>query len=302
MDIICRKAYLLEPLRNAFPQFRISEQWDLPGAEIVIAEPSELVAEHLERLPDLAMAQCARAGYDAADCAYLQSRKIKLCNAKGLYSEPIAEDIVCKILFYTTNAWNYTAQKAEHLYCAIPQRSCLRELTVGFLGTGSIAQTAAMYLNAFGCRKLGYKRSAVPSLAGFDRLYYGEDGLRQLLSESDLIVITLELNRETYHRINSETIRQMRQGAAIINVARGEVIDEKALIAALQAGWIRYAGLDVFEEEPLPGTSPLWDMPQVMLTPHAAGMCSQNHARLAQLVTENVRRYLDGLPLKNQVF
>ena len=106
---------------------------------------------------------------------------------------------------------------------------------------------------------------------------------------------------EQKHLLNAQTIQWMRKGSALINIARGGVVEEAALIQALRSGKLGYAGLDVFETEPLPADSPLWNLPQAVITPHAAGLCYENHAMLEQLVIENIQNYKAGRPLHNQI-
>lgn len=301
MHLVCRKPYLTPGIRAAFPKDRVSEDWD-PKAEIVIAEPKELVPALLDQMPNLKLALCARAGFDAADTGYLKARGVAFCNARGLYSVPIAEDVVCKILIWSTNTWQYNQQKAHRIYQAIPERSCLSSLTIGFLGTGSIARQAAARLKAFGPRILGYKRTPCDKIEDFDGLFFGSSGLEKVLSQSDAVVLAVDLNHDTRHILNAETIRWMKDGAAIINIARGSVVDEGALVEALRSGKLSYAGLDVFETEPLPADSPLWTFPQVTLTPHASGLCRENHGMLEQMIIENLRRYRDGKEFINRVF
>lgn len=300
MHVICRKVYLTAALQAAFPEDIISESWN-QAAEVVIAEPNEMVPDLLDQLPHLKLALCARAGYDAADTGYLKARKIVFCNARGLYSVPIAEDIVCKILIWSTNTWLYNEQKAHCIYRSVPERSCLGSLTIGFLGTGSIARQAAFRLKSFGCRVLGYKRTPCEKIECFDGLFFGRAGLQSLLKQSDAVVLAMDLNPDTHHIMNHETIRWMKDGAAVINIARGGIVDENALINALRNGKLSYAGLDVFETEPLPADSPLWDFPQVTLTPHVSGLCRENHGLLEQMVIENLRRYRDGKEFINRV-
>lgn len=302
MEIICRKPYLMEGLKAAFPDAAVTDSFAAAEAEIIIADPMELTPKYLDALPKLTLAHCARAGFEKADTAYLKARGITLCNARGLYSVPIAEDILCKILVHTTNTWLYNDQKSRRVYRSTAERNCLPSLTVGFLGTGSIAQEAALRLKAFDCRVIGYKRSPTAALPGFDELHVGAEGLETVLAQSDIVVLTVDLNPGTYHLLNAGTIAQMKDGAAVINIARGDVVDERALIDALECGKVSYAGLDVFQSEPLPEDSPLWTMPQVTLTPHASGLCRENHATLELLVIENIRRYRSGEALKNQIF
>lgn len=301
MKIICRKEYLIEPLRHAFPDAAISASWDQHDANIVISDPQELTADNLQKIPSLAFIHGARAGYDAADLQWIREHKIPFCNARGLYSIPIAEDVVCKILTYTTNAWQYQNLKSMHEYRATAERRCLSSYTVGFLGTGSIADAAAERLSAFGCRVIGYKRSPVAGMKNFEAIYSGEKQLDEFLAECDILVLAVDLNAQTYHMMDAEQLAKMRDGAALINIARGSVLNEAALIEALQRKKLGFAALDVFEQEPLPKKSPLWELPQVVITPHAAGLCKENHEHLARLVVENIQRFQSGQALNNLV-
>lgn len=300
MNIVCKKPYLISGLREAFPEDQILEE-NLEQADILISEPKNLHLQLLELMPALKLVLGSRAGYDVADLGYLKSRGIAFCNARGLYSVPIAEDIVCKILTFSTNAWLYTEQKARRIYQATAERRCLSSLTIGFLGTGSIASEAAKRLDRFGCRVIGYKHKKVDTLPWFHALYYGETGLKTVLEQSDVVVVAVDLNAGTKHLLNAQTIQWMRKGSALINIARGGVVEEAALIQALRSGKLGYAGLDVFETEPLPADSPLWNLPQAVITPHAAGLCYENHAMLEQLVIENIQNYKAGRPLHNQI-
>lgn len=302
LHILCRKEYLLEPLQAAFPQAIITDSWQDVAAQVVIADPAELTEGNLCGLSMLQLVHSARAGYDAADTAYLRSRGVALCCARGIYSVPIAEDIVCKILTCTTNTWLYNHQKLCREYRSTADRRCLPNMTIGFLGTGSIAQEAAARLRPFGCKVLGYKRTPVEAVPGFDVVCYGEEGLCTVLGSSDIVVIALDLNPSTRHLLDARRIAMMKPGSALINIARGAVVDEAALITALRSGHLRYAGLDVFEVEPLPQDSPLWDMPQVTVTPHASGRCTENHEALAHMVVDNLHRLHGGQPLVNRVF
>ena len=301
MKVICLKDYLLEPLQRTFQQLDIRGSIDNNyDAEIIIADANELTEENLKKIPSLKMAHSTRTGVDAIAIDYLKTNHITLCNARGLYSIPIAEDVVAKVLIYSTNALGYMKNKQMHIYQTIQNRNQLTNRTIGFLGTGSIAMETARRLKPFGCKLLGYKRNVVNSLDYFDHLYYGND-LESFLVQSDILIVTLDLNPTSYHIINKETITMMKDGAAIINIARGKVIDENALIEALKQKKIAYAGLDVFEEEPLAQNSCLWDMDSVYITPHASGICVENHDLLFKIVKENIENYINNGFLINKV-
>jgi phosphoglycerate dehydrogenase-like enzyme len=185
---------------------------------------------------------------------------------------------------------------------------------VGIVGYGSIGRETARLARALGMRVLACKRNperkadtgwSLPETGdpqgSLPEKYYGIAELQAMLKECDYVVLTLALTPATRHIIDAEALRSMKPGAVLVNVARGALVDEPALIEALHSGQIRAAGLDVFEKEPLPADSPLWAMPNVLLTPHIAGLHPAHDAHLISLFTENLQRYLAGQPLLNLV-
>jgi len=193
----------------------------------------------------------------------------------------------------------------------LPQE--LRGATIGIIGYGSIGREVGRLASAFGMRVLALDESEAPVDCGYmisgvgdpegvipDR-FYRPDGMRRMLTECDYVVIAVPLTDATRNLIGAEELRAMRSSAFLINIARGGVVDEPALIQALREGWIAGAGLDVFVQEPLPSDSPLWGMENVILTPHIAGMTPHYNERAADLFAENLQRYLSGQPLLNQV-
>ncbi len=190
----------------------------------------------------------------------------------------------------------------------------LRGRTLGIVGYGSIGRELARLAKGFGMKVLASKRDARhPEDNGYtlpgtgdplgklpDRIYPGE-ALHSMLAECDYVVITLPLTAKTQHLFDEPTFRKMKPTAYLVNVGRGGIINEKDLIKALKKGWIAGAGLDVFETEPLPADSPLWNMDNVILTPHISGFTSHYDDRAVDLFAENLRRYLAGEPLLNLV-
>jgi len=162
------------------------------------------------------------------------------------------------------NAWE--KQGREHL------RS-LYGSTVGIVGLGYIGQALATRCKAMGMRVLGYRRKDEP-IDGVDKIYTSVEagGLEKLLEQSDYVVLALPLTNESYHLMTERTLAYMKPSAHLINIARGDVVDETALISALETNMIAGAGLDVFSQEPLPETSPLWSLPNVLITPHTNEM------------------------------
>jgi phosphoglycerate dehydrogenase-like enzyme len=187
----------------------------------------------------------------------------------------------------------------------------LRDSTVGIIGYGIIGRQVGTLCRAFGMRVLAADRAEVLTVeppwrlpeAGTavpDRLYDPSD-IKLLLNESDYVVLCVPYTPQTHGMINADTLAAMKPNAVLINVARGNVVDEAALIDALKAGKIRGAGLDVYSEEPLPSSSPFWKLPNVIACPHVAGFSPHYIKRAMTLFAENLRRYIAGEPLLNVV-
>ncbi len=189
----------------------------------------------------------------------------------------------------------------------------LRTSTVGIVGYGSIGREIARLLQALGARVLAAKRDAmtpqdvgygIPGLGDpggdmFHRLYPYQ-AVRSMLKECDFVVVALPLTPETRGIIGAQELAAMKPTAYLVGLARGGVIDQAALLAALQERRIAGAALDVFVEEPLPSSSPFWKMPNVIVSPHIAGMSTHYNRRALDLFIENLRRYLAGSPLLNR--
>ncbi|WP_348635142.1 D-2-hydroxyacid dehydrogenase [Paenibacillus sp. PvP091] len=160
------------------------------------------------------------------------------------------------------------------------------------MGVGAIGEETARLAKAFGMNVLGFRRSGKSS-PYVDRMY-DRHGLDELLAASDYIVVTLPLTKETGHLIGRREFQWMKSSAFFINIGRGATTDTDALINALQEGVIAGAGLDVFEQEPLPESSPLWGMEQVIMTPHNSGSTVYYDERVVELFLHNLRDYVEG--------
>ena len=272
-----------------------------PDAEAIIGHGEEVKTEVLEKLHGLRWIQLPSAGYDKVDADYIRKRGIALTNAKDVFSIPIAEDVVCKILMHNTNAFKYLENKRTHTWDRNLKRTELKGQTIGIIGTGSIATEIAERLRSFGVKILGYKRTPVMTIPYFDEIYSGKDGLEHVLSVSDYVVITADLNNSTYHLINRDNLKLMKKDASIINIARGGIINQEDLTEALKNNWISYAGLDVFEVEPLPSDDELWELDNAYLTPHASALVKNNKERWKKLVEQNINNFYNGEKLINVV-
>jgi phosphoglycerate dehydrogenase-like enzyme len=173
----------------------------------------------------------------------------------------------------------------------------LYESTVGILGTGSIGQTIASRLKAFNTHNIGYRQTK-ESVPFFDEIVSDEEGLIHLLKQSDYVIITLPLSEKTKHMIDKEKLSYLKKNAVLINVARGDIIDQEALVECLKKGSIRGAGLDVTTPEPLPPNHELWALPNVLITPHNSSSSPKLLSRLVELMDDNLTRYKMNQPLK----
>ena len=301
MKIIIHKKYY-DIVKETFPQIEFYTEIDqCPQADALIGEPSEFTTEKLEKLPNLRWIQSFRAGYDNLDLEYMKKRNITFCNGRDIYSVPIAEDVVCKILMHNTNALIFLKNQREHKWDPYQKRIEFEGQTVGIIGTGSIATEIAKRLQGFGVKIIGYKRTLVATIPYFDEVHSGKKGLEYLMSNSDYVIVTVDLNKETYHMINKDNLKLMKETASIINIVRGSIINQEDLKEALKNKKISYAGLDVFEVEPLPEDDELWDMENVYITPHASGIVKNNKERIARMVISNIQRFIDNEKLANVV-
>jgi phosphoglycerate dehydrogenase-like enzyme len=171
----------------------------------------------------------------------------------------------------------------------------LGALTIGIVGLGNVGSALATRLLAFGSRVL-YTDIVEKSLAGVERVPF-ED----LLRRADVVCVHVPLDKETHHLIDAGALTHMRKGAILVNASRGPVVDEKALIAALESGHLGGAGLDVFEQEPTPAENPLRRMDNVFFSPHVGGFTVESEARALEMVRENLTRVLDGEEPSNVV-
>lgn len=294
MKIIIHKAYQ-EMASLAFPEVEFfTEIEDCYEAEALINEPNLFKPEILDELPNLKWIQSFRAGYDSIDMEYIKKRNITFCNAKDIYSVPIAEHVVCSILIHSTNALKYFENKKAQTWDQKIRRRELGGQTIGIIGTGSIATEIAKRLQGFGVKIIGFKRDPVSSLPYFDEIHSGKKGLEYLMSQSDYIIVTVDLNKSTYHMINKDNLKFMKQTASIINIARGSIINQKDLTEILKDEKISYAALDVFETEPLPEDDELWGLNNVYITSHSSGIVKNNKERIKELILKNIQRYIDN--------
>jgi phosphoglycerate dehydrogenase-like enzyme len=278
-----------------------------PDAEILC---SYIIPANWRTLaPRLRWLQFPGAGVDSlATTGLLDSNSgVLVTTAAGVHAETISEYVFGSMLMFNRNWPQMVRLQDEHVWARSATWYHLggRELagqTLGIIGLGNIGRRIAQLGRAFRMRVLGTRRSIHNSgdqEADVDQSFPPEQ-LHELLRLSDYVVISVPLTRETEKLIGETELRTMRPNTYLVNISRGRVIDEQALIRALREGWIAGAGLDVTEEEPLPSESPLYSMPNVILTPHISGNSAHYDTRLAALFADNLKRYRIGQQLQNR--
>jgi len=326
---------LLDRLRAVSPRLRIRQQTCHDAAEVAAALTSDVEVLYtfhvpddlLMRAPRLRWIQLHSAGADhLLDNPVMQS-DVLVTTTSGLHAVRIAEYVFASILAFAYRVplmLHYQRRRKWpsgrwDLFAGLE----LREQTIGLVGYGSIGREVGRIAHALGMRVLASRRSAGRPAADHEyhrptsdkyhipgtgdpegvlvsRLY-PPDKLTEMVAECDFVVVSTPLTPQTRGLINETVLRAMKPNAYLVNVGRGPVVDERALIRALREKWIAGAGLDVFEEEPLPADSPLWEMDNVIISPHVAGFTLRYDERAVEIFTENLRRYLAGERLLNLV-
>lgn len=229
---------------------------------------------------------------------------IPITNASGVMSDAVADQVMAYILMLARDLPRQMRARQDRQWLEYatesPRRQILRGRTLGILGYGAIGSGVAQRARAFGMRVAVMRHNTANMPPEVD-LLVGPEGLPQMLETSDYLVVALPLSRETRGLLGEKEFRRMKQSAYLINIARGPVVQEEALIEALRSGEIAGAALDVFEKEPLPEGSPLWEMENVILTPHSSGGFQGFWDATVDLFLDNLGRFLNGQPLRNRV-
>jgi phosphoglycerate dehydrogenase-like enzyme len=239
-------------------------------------------------------AQVKAAGLAAADL-----ERIVFSTSAGVHGGPLAEFAVFGVMAGAKGLPRLLADQRESRWPERWEMRQLDEMTVLVIGLGGIGAECARRFSALGARVLGTTRSGVP-VEGVDRLV-PLDELTSAASEADAIVVTLPGTDQTHHLVSEGVFAAVRPGTILASVGRGTVIDEAALLRALDDGRIGFAALDVFESEPLPTDSQLWRHPNVLVSPHTAALSSKEEERIARRFAESASRLLDGAPLRGVV-
>ncbi|MFZ5927762.1 MAG: D-2-hydroxyacid dehydrogenase [Acidobacteriota bacterium] len=257
-------------------------------AMLVGAVPRELVEEVFLMAPRLKWVHVMWAGLDSLLFPALVESPVTLTNGRGVFARSLAEFVIAGMLWFAKDIRRMRRQQREQRW----EKFLVEELhgkQLGIIGHGSIGRAAAALATAFGMKVIGVGRSSPPE--EFD----------EVIEKSEYILVSTPLTPETRGLVGEAEFRRMRPEAVLINVGRGPVVEEAALIAALQEGRIRGAVLDVYDQEPLPPGHPFWSMENVLLSPHCADNTPTWLDEAMQLFLENFARYSAGEPLKNVV-
>jgi phosphoglycerate dehydrogenase-like enzyme len=291
---------LLEQINAILPDWEViagkdKEVWQehAKDAEIIAGWKKGLEEYCLTPDSKLKWLQSWSAGVNAMPLDRLESRGIFLTSANGVHAYPISETIFALMLGLTRKIHTYVKNQQTKNWHHANMKLEIHEKTIGIIGVGAIGKETAKIAKAFGMKVLGVRHSGKPA-DHVDEMYTTEQ-LSELLPQCDYVVVTLPLTKETHHLFGAEQFQQMKSTAYFINIGRGEIVVEEELIAALQEGTIAGAGLDVFEQEPLSAESPLWEMDNVIITPHTSGSTQHYDQRLVKnILIPNLKSYLLG--------
>ncbi len=272
----------------------------LADAEIIAGW---VTREAICNAPNLRWAQHWAAGVDSLTRdPDIQMKDFVLTNGSGVHGIPIREHILAFLLTFARGFHHQIRAQQRRAWRPLAREEIfeLAGKTLLLIGVGAIGEAVAQVADALGMYVLGARRDPSQTVTGIAKMF-GPAQLLEALPQADFVVLTVPMTEETCNMIGERELRAMQTHAYLINIGRGGTIDEAALARALREGWIAGAGLDVFETEPLPDDSPLWDMDNIIITAHYAGNTPQYAQRAMDIFLDNLRRYQNGKPLRNVV-
>ena len=303
-DLVPRAEY---PAAHPLPTLsdeRARARWVelLESAEVLFDFGPEELLERLPEWPRLRWIQATSAGVGqmARRAGLTADRRIVVTTASGVHARPMAEFAVMALLMFGKDVLAYQADQRNHRWRRHAGEEAAGKV-VAVVGAGRIGRETARLLRCLDVRVVGVVRTIAgrtPADVEADEIATLAD-LDALLPQLDAIVLAAPHTPETEGLLDRRRIGLLPPHAVVVNIARGEVVDEAALADALAGGRLRGAALDVFSTEPLPPSSPFWDLPNVLVSPHSASTVPQENARIVGIFCENLRAYLDGRPLRN---
>jgi phosphoglycerate dehydrogenase-like enzyme len=293
----CGSAVLASELGDRLPETDIvrASNYDEFMSEIVDAEIAmahRLTGEQLADAKNLSWVQALTSGYNRFDREKFADQNIILTTVSGVHAEPIAQHVLGYVLTFERGLLEAKRQQQRKEWRRFTP-SELTGKTIGIIGLGAIGSRIAERLDSFDVSLVGVKNNPDTGPEMVDDIRH-PDQLHSVLGESDYVIISCPLTAETEGMIDSRAFSSMDRDTILINIARGEIIDQPALIEALQTGNLAGAALDVMTDEPLPSESPLWDLENVIITPHMAGGSPQFARRSADIFEENHKLFIKG--------
>jgi phosphoglycerate dehydrogenase-like enzyme len=258
----------------------------------------------LRQSPALQWVHIHSAGADRQIYLDLMTQGVQVSTSSGANAQVVASVALAGILALARRFPLLWTEQQTRQWIPMMGERMPRDLpgqTATIVGWGPIGQKLGSLLQALGMEVVAVRQQvpSMPDAANVAMVSFGD--WQQVLPQTDWLILACPLTPKTCQLVNAQALALLPPGAHLVNVARGEVVDELALVAALQSGHLGGAFLDVFAHEPLPDDSPLWTLPQVMVTPHAAGHSDGNEARVGQIFVDNLRCWTEGLPLRNTV-
>lgn len=298
-------AWFVEKLRADFPQVKfvhlptyenVEEQ--LPDAEVVIAW--SIRPDQFQTAKKLRWIHSPAAAVHQLMFPELVNSRVQVTNARNVHGPVVAEHVIALIFALAKKIPHAVKMQAKHVWAKgtmFQERPPTREVagaTVGLVGLGSIGREVAKRASALGMRVMATREHPEKGGSpGVERVFASKD-LDQMIAESDYVVLAAPITSDTQGIMNAERFGKMKKEACLINVGRGPLLDNAALVEALRRKRIGGAALDVFDQEPLPQESPLWDLENLLITPHSAAITEKLWGRHYELIKENLRRYLAG--------
>lgn len=271
----------------------------LSRAEVLIALHTS--KDLMSLCPALRWIQGVGAGVEQFAAAGVRKDRVVVTNASGISAESMAEFVIGRLL----SIWKRFREAEQHQQAHRFVRTYGRTFagsTVGIVGMGRIGEAVGQRARALGARVLGSRRShRAGATSEFADQLFGPDQLHAMLGECDAVVVAAPATDDTFHIIDATALAAMKEGAVLVNVARGSLVDEAALIDALRSEHLAAAVLDVFETEPLPDAHPLWDAPNVYISAHSSVSVDRYMSDVFDLFVENLARYARGESLRNLV-
>lgn len=300
-EVVCSSSRIKNKVDFVFSENKGHLRKIIPDADILVC--MKIDRQAFSKAKNLKWVHLGLAGVDKALLPEVVKSKVKLTGSKGIHAATLTELIMGMILAFAKGivlSMNFKNKKVWGFEQVIQSRFGLEGKVLGIIGLGLIGVEVAQKAKAFGMKVIAVKNRPGKAPRHVDEVYAKWE-LSEVLKQSDFVFLSVALTKETYHLIGKNELNQMKKTAFLINTARGPVVDEKALIDVLKEKKIAGAGLDVFEKEPLPKTSELWNLENVIITPHVGGAMPDYYRKVGEVFKENLERFMQGRRLKNLV-